>query len=248
MNIAAVKTELIYPKQQSLLAVIDKSIPTLAERTVVVISSKIVSLCEGNFVDPTTASKDELIKQNAQFYLERDTSKYKTILTITKNSLMLAAGIDESNSAGTYVLWPKNPLETAKDVYEHLVNKYKIANLGVIIVDSTSRPLRLGTIGTAIAHYGFSELHDYRGTKDLFDHTMTISRSNIAEGLASASILAMGEGIEQTPLAIITDIPFVTFGSQHFGSCYAEPTDAYKDDIYEPLWNSVDWKKGEDKL
>lgn len=248
MQITPVKTPVIYPKKQSLATIISTAVPAIADKSIIVISSKIVSLCEGSYISPQKITKDELIKKNSQLYIDRNKSMYKTMLTITKNSLMLAAGIDESNSNGMYVTWPQNPLKSAKDIYTHLSQIHKNISFGILIVDSTSRPLRLGTIGTAIAHYGFSEINDYRGTKDLFDHTMTISRSNVAEGLASAAVLAMGEGTEQTPLAVITDIPFALFGTEFSGSCYLNQEDAYRYDVYEPIWNSVDWQKGVNNL
>ncbi len=246
MIVTPIKTELIYPEQKTLLELIDTYITDLAEGSLLVIASKIVSLCEGSVADPQKISKDDLIIEQSQLYLNRSTSVYGTMITITKNSLMLAAGIDASNSAGMYVLWPKNPLSSAKSVQEHLTRKFNLTNFGVVIVDSTSKPMRIGTTGIALAHSGFSELNDYIGSKDLFGKKMEVSRANIAEGIAAAAVLAMGEGTEQTPFALIGDVPFVHFDPNESGSSYLLPKNAYKDDIYEPFWNSVKWHKGKD--
>jgi len=164
--------------------------------------------------------KTLLIISESQKYIARSESQYNAIITIVHNTLMLAAGIDESNSDGMYVLWPKNPLKTAQTIYEFLANKFNTNNFGVLIVDSTSRPLRIGTIGTSLAHWGFKELNNYIGSKDLFGKEMKVSQSNIAESLATAAVATMGEGNEQTPLAIISDIPFVNFNKNSGTSCY----------------------------
>lgn len=240
MIVKAVTTKLIKPNDTSLLDIIKESVAHLEDASILVISSKIVSLCEGSVVPIDRTAKDELITAAAQKYLPRQRSKYNAMITIVQNSLMLAAGIDESNSNGMYVLWPKYPLATAQAVREYCVQTFGLQQFGVMIVDSTSRPFRIGTIGTVIAHCGFKELYDYRGTKDLFGKEMTVSQANIAESLASAATVVMGEGTEQTPIAIITDVPFATFGSGHQGTCY-DTNNTYEDDIYAPLWNSVDW-------
>ncbi|MEI8338976.1 MAG: coenzyme F420-0:L-glutamate ligase [bacterium] len=247
MIISPIKTDIIKPSQVSILDIIDKFLPVLNEGTVIAISSKIVSLCEGSVADPDQVPKDKLIKQNAQLYLDRNLSKFGTMLTITKNTLMLAAGIDESNSAGMYVFWPKNPLATAKQVYDHLIAKNNIKNLGIVICDSTSKPMRLGTVGVSLAHYGFKEINDYRGKQDLFGKTMEVTRANIAEGLATSAVLAMGEGIEQTPIALISDVSFAVFGNEHFGSSYNAVED-YREDVYEPILSSPKWHTGDDKI
>jgi len=45
----------------------------------------------------------------------------------------------------------------------------------------------------------------------LFGRELTLSKANIASGLASAAVTVMGGGFEQIPLAVIEDIPFVDF-------------------------------------
>jgi F420-0:gamma-glutamyl ligase len=38
-----------------------------------------------------------------------------------------------------------------------------------------------------------------------------MTKVNVADALAAAAVLVMGEGSEQTPLVVIGDVPFVTF-------------------------------------
>lgn len=170
------------------------------------------------------------------------------MLTIAHNTLIGSAGIDESNCDGYYVLWPKNPLSDAKVIASFLKNKFSLQNVGVIIVDSTSRPLRRGIIGTSIAHWGFQELNSYIGTKDIFGKTMQIARVNVAECLATSAVFAMGEGAEQTPIAIVKDIDNITFSGAVGGSCYDDKAIPVQDDVYAPLLMSVKWHKNDSKV
>ena len=77
----------------------------------------------------------------------------------------------------------------------------------MVITDSRSLPLRLGITGLALGYAGFQGLKDYRGTLDIFYRPFKFSRVNIADSLATAAILCMGEGSERQPLALIKDAP-----------------------------------------
>lgn len=242
MNIRAIKTNVIHPSKQSLIHIIDSYIQDVSEKTVLAVSSKVVSLCEGSVYNPTDFTKDDIIRRSAEVYLDRSASKYNSMLTITHNSLMLAAGVDESNSDGMIVVWPKNPLKIAQDITTFIKNKYTINDFGVVIVDSTSRPLRIGSIGTSLAHTGFLELNDYIGKSDLFGKTMTVSQANVAECIATAAVLAMGEGAEQTPLSLFSNIENITFDAQAYGTCFQKSSTFIDDDIYAPLLNSIKWQ------
>ena len=247
MNVTAIQTKAITTKQDTIIDIADKYLPKLVDKSVVLVSSKIVSLCEGNVADPNTITKDELVKQHAEYYLDRSASKYGSMFTITKNTFISGCGIDKSNSNGQFVLWPKDPLKTASEIHKFLLTKNNINNLGVIISDSISKPMRLGTVGISLAHVGFNELNSYVGKNDIFGQKIKVSRANIAEGLAGSAVLAMGEGAEQTPLVVINDVPFVRFNNNAEGSCYSNPPNAYKDDLYAPFLNNVDWQKGQNK-
>jgi F420-0:gamma-glutamyl ligase len=211
MIISPVKTLRITSSAQTLHQVLDNSISLLKEGSVVAITSKIVSICEGNVVPVGQADKEELIIKEATYYLPAEGHKYGYHFSIVDHTLISSSGIDESNGNGNYILWPANPQKTANEVLSFLKDKHDLTKLGVIITDSTSKPLRRGAVGLCLAHSGFLALNDYRKTKDLFGHEFEHSVANIAEGLASAAVVTMGEGTEQTPLAVMEDLPFVTF-------------------------------------
>jgi F420-0:gamma-glutamyl ligase len=85
------------------------------------------------------------------------------------------------------------------------MNKY----VGIIIADSRTTPLRLGTVGCALATYGFLSILDERGKKDLFGRPMHITVRAIADQLATAAEIVMGETDEMIPFAIIRGFPMI---------------------------------------
>ncbi|HVS78882.1 MAG TPA: coenzyme F420-0:L-glutamate ligase [Candidatus Saccharimonadales bacterium] len=246
MILRAVKTDKIV-QGRDLTEILDRFLPDLSENTVVVITSKVVSICEGRLVPRRSVAEDELIKQEADYVLpENMLSKYIP-LTIKDNTLIPAAGIDRSNSSGDYVLWPQNSQKTANEVRSYLKRRFKPHNIGVIITDSSAIPLRFGTIGVPLAYSGFSPFKDYKGQKDLFGFPLMAGRANIAGALAAAAVAVMGEGTEQTPITLISDVPFVEFRDSNPAPDelqeYFVPPD--KDRLFEPFFKSAPWQRSD---
>ena len=105
--------------------------------------------------------------------------------------------------------------------------------------------MRWGVTGITIAHSGFKALNDYREKPDIFGRKLKVTQTNIMDGLASSAVLAMGEGKEQTPLALLEDIPFVRFHARN--PSQRELKDLHisvEDDLYAPLLQSAKWKQG----
>ncbi|CAN5333669.1 putative folate metabolism gamma-glutamate ligase [soil metagenome] len=248
MNIQTIKTDKITPGGPDLFAVLDKAITSLEEGSIVAITSKIVSICEGRVIPFGQADREELIVQESDLYLSKTLSKYGHHFSITDHTLISSAGIDESNGQDHYILWPKDSQATANEAREYLVRRFGLENVGVIITDSTCQPLRRGTLGIGLAHSGFNALHDYIGQPDLFDRPFKVSKASISSGLAAAAVLVMGEGTEQTPIAIITDTDFVEFQPRNPND--EEMTELripIEEDLFGPfLVNpSIDWKPGQ---
>lgn len=246
MKVTSIKTKKITPKDTDILKILDRYLPNIKDKSVVAVTSKIVSLCEGNVVPEGEIDKDELIIKEAEYYLPRSSSKYNVLLTIRGNAINFSSGVDESNSEGYYTLWPKDPQKSANTIREHLAKKYKKKSIGVIITDTASVPLRWGQRGVfVLAHSGFAALNSYIGKPDIFGRKLKMTSSSISDALGTASVLVMGEGAEQTPLAIIEDVPFVKFQQRN-------PTRKelntlkmpLSDDLYAPLLKAVKWRKG----
>jgi F420-0:gamma-glutamyl ligase len=163
---------------------------------------------------------------------------------------MGSSGIDESNAGNYYILLPKDPDKSAKNIWKFLRREYKVKNIGVIITDSNSAILKRGIVGKAISFYGFSHLKDYIGKKDLFGRKFKYSRTNIPDSVASFAVYLMGEGDEQTPIAIFENIPFINFlsRSSSFEKKYSSWKVPIKEDLFRPFLKSVKWKKGGNKI
>lgn len=247
MFIRPIKTRPFLPPKDDLFELLRGLTPHLLDQTpkIIVIASKIVAISQGRCIKIEDApDKDELIKKEAEFYLPREkVPKGWVMLTMKHNIMIPTAGIDESNANGHYILWPEKPFHEAKEIYDFIKRGYNLKKFGVIIADSHTVPLRWGTMGIALAYWGFWPLKDYRGKKDIFGRKLKITQSNVADALAAAAVLLMGEGKEQTPLALIEDIPFVKFGNFDFTK--ENPLAINRnEDIYGPLLNAMEWERG----
>ncbi len=193
----------------------------LEDNDVLAITSKIVSYSEGRVthlgeVKPSDdarrlAEKYSLAPEFAELILRETDRIYggvdKAVLTF-KNDLMTPnAGIDSKNTSNDYaVLWPSNPEESAKEIREAIKHETG-RTIAVMIVDSGLVPLRKGTNGLALAVAGFKPIRDSIGKKDLFGKKITITRQAVADDLASAAHLLMGEATERTPVVLIKEAP-----------------------------------------
>lgn len=247
MQVKAYKTRKVIPPKDDLWEILS-TIPPLRENTVVAIASKIISIGQGRCtLIKNLKEKDELVKKEAQKYLPRDLVPNRWVMhTITSNILMPSAGIDESNGAGYFILWPKNPAKTAKKIWKFFRERDRIKNLGVVITDSHSIPLRRGLIGISLAHFGFEPLRDYREKKDLFGRKLHFSMTNLADSLAASAVMVMGEGDEQTPIVMIDGILDIQFVSRKIVSKKPDSTFVISEenDLYRPFLKAVPWKKG----
>ena len=245
MKIFSIKTHRIRPFRQNLFEILDKYLKKLSERSIVVITSKIVSICEGRVVKIKEADKEKLIEQEAEYFLPPEKNKYNITLTIKENLLVPTAGIDESNGNGYYILWPKDSQKTANEVRKYLCDRFLLKKVGVVITDSKTTPLRWGTTGVAIAHSGFAALNNYIGKPDIFGRKFKVQKADVSDALAVSAVSVMGEGNEQTPVAIVEDVPFVKFQNRDpFKKELKEFHIDMEDDLYGSLLKGVKWRKG----
>ena len=245
MQINALKTDFVQPGD-SLELLLKKSISNLKDQSIVVVTSKVVSLCENRVVDVSNTSKAGLAQCEANWFIESHKDDRPQI-TVTKNILIRNAGIDFTDDGTKYILWPSDSQKSANDIRRFLCKSFGLENVGVIITDGASRPLRRGTTGIALAHSGFLALerYNYEGAVDEFgNRPKGYSNADRAYGLAAAAVTVMGEGDEHTPLAIIEDIPFIKFQSRDPN--YEELSELYtnfESDFFSPLLKSVRWER-----
>jgi len=127
------------------------------------------------------------------------------IITETKHGFICAnSGVDKSNVPGenNVALLPENPDESAEKIRKG-IKRITGKNVAVIISDTQGRPFREGQINVAIGVSGINPIRDRRGEKDLFGYTLKAKRIAIADEIASAAELVIGQADEGIPVAII---------------------------------------------
>jgi coenzyme F420-0:L-glutamate ligase/coenzyme F420-1:gamma-L-glutamate ligase len=129
------------------------------------------------------------------------------ILENKKEIICINAGIDKSNVNGddSYTLLPKDSDESARKLLSE-ITKLIGKKVAVVICDTFSRPFRRGQTGFTIGIAGIDPFIDYRGQKDLFGYTLKVKNTAIADEIASAAELVMGQGKEAIPVAIIKNL------------------------------------------
>ncbi|MCT2401048.1 coenzyme F420-0:L-glutamate ligase [Novosphingobium mangrovi (ex Huang et al. 2023)] len=194
----------------------------LRDGDICVIAQKIVSKVEGRAVEldaftPGTEA-EELARLTdreptmAQAILDESAEILRAtpaaIVARHRSGHVLAnAGIDASNvegaEDGTVLLWPRDPDASARAIRTELQKATGIKP-GVVIADSMGRAWRIGTVGTAIGCAGLTVLEDRRGrAQDLFGRTLQATVIAVADSIAAMGTLAMGEGAEGTPVALV---------------------------------------------
>lgn len=203
MKVRAVKTRL-FREGDDLPAFVRAHIPKLADGSVIAVTSKIVALAEKRIaLAGSDEEREKLIRSESTLAL----ATRWVWLTLKDGMVMANAGIDDSNADGKLVLLPKDSYREAAKLRSELMKAYGLSELGVLVTDSRVLPLRAGTIGIALGYAGFRGIRDYRGKRDLFGRVFAFSKLNIADSLAAAAVLCMGEGDEQRPLAVIEEAP-----------------------------------------
>jgi coenzyme F420-0:L-glutamate ligase len=231
MKITPIKTR-IFRENENLLKFILQYVKKISENSVLVVTSKIVALSEGRVVEfKDKSQKIKLIKQESDFALK---TKY-VWLTIKDGMVMANAGIDESNADGKIILLPKNSFKSAEVLRKKLREKFQLKNLGVLITDSRLFPLRSGIVGVALGYAGFKGVRDYRNTPDIFGRILKMSRTDVADSLATSAVLSMGEGKEQQPLALISNAPVLFVDKINKRELLIDP----KEDLYLPIFRSI---------
>jgi len=198
----------------------------IQEKDVIVITHVVVSKAEGNVVNLDQVSPSERAREIAQQtdkepelveVILRETKEIvrmrsKSLITETKNGIVCAnAGVDRSNVEGerNVVLLPKNPDASAQKIRQE-IKRQTGCDVAVIVSDTHGRPLRMGEINVAIGVAGIKPIRDRRGEKDLFGYVLRIKQTAVADELASAAELVIGQANEGIPVAIIKGYNYQT--------------------------------------
>lgn len=222
----------IFREGDNLFEFVTDHLEEIHERSVLVITSKIVALAEKRTANAeNNKTKEELIHSESEFAIP---TKYAW-LTIKDGIVMASAGIDESNANGKLILLPKNSFRVAHSLRSTLRKHYHIKHLGLLITDSRTAPFRAGVTGIALGYAGFRGIKDYRDTSDIFGRRFKFSRTDVADSLAAAAVLVMGEGDERQPLALVEKAPVEFCNRVHRKELFID----IREDMYRPLFSAL---------
>jgi coenzyme F420-0:L-glutamate ligase len=224
MQLFGIHTKIIKPEDDLLSVILEavaKQQLKIEDGDVLAVASKAVATFQNRLrrldsVKPskkaeTLARKYELEPNFVEIVLQEAERVYggvpKALLTLREHILTANAGVDHKNSPKGYAtLWPKNPFKKAEETRQEILKRIG-KRVGVLIVDSRVTPLRMGTTGLALAVAGFEPVRDCRVDKDIYGRAVSITRHALADDLASAAHLIMGETNEQSPAVLIKDAP-----------------------------------------
>ena len=235
MKITALRTSRIIQPEDNLTEAIIETLrhngQQITEGSILVVAETVVATTQGRIIDLESvgsiseraqelAIKHKMDPRLVHLILQEATTIIGGIdgmLLAEKDGVLIAnAGIDKSNSgAGNmYSLWPEDPFKAARELREQICKEFTLKKFGVLISDSRVQPMRRGVVGVTIGAAGFNPVIDCRGNFDLFGHKMEFTVRAMADQLADAAHLVMGECDEQTPFVLIEDVP-IEFTNAH---------------------------------
>jgi coenzyme F420-0:L-glutamate ligase/coenzyme F420-1:gamma-L-glutamate ligase len=194
----------------------------LVDGDIIVIAQKIVSKSEGLYVnlDEVVPSEQALAlaprlgkdPRHVEVVLSESEEIVKVgdhvIVAAHKLGFVMAnAGIDESNishgdGGGRVLLLPRDPDRSAAALKARLDEEFSVS-IGVIINDSFGRPWRNGVVGVALGAAGVPALVDRIGDRDLFGRKLKVTEIAVADEIASAASLIMGQASEGLPAILV---------------------------------------------
>ena len=201
----------------------------LEDDDILVFAQKIISKAEGRAVNLTSITPSARARELA-VQTEKDARVVELILQESNEVLRIRvgaiivehklgfvcanAGIDHSNVAGVgdaaeewVLLLPKAPDRSAEKLRDAVQSKTG-KRIGVLVIDSHGRAWRNGTVGTAIGIAGLPGLQDLRGKPDLFGYALQVTQVGVADELAAAASLVMGQAAEMTPVVHARGFPY----------------------------------------
>jgi len=183
-----------------------------------VIAQKIVSKSEGRYVDLATVIPSARALELAdathkdarliEVILSESTEvlrQHKDILIVAHRLgfVMANAGVDQSNVAPNggdrVLLLPRDPDASCAALKAAFDRRFGV-DVAVVINDSFGRAWRNGVVGVALGAAGIPALQNLIGAPDLFGRPMRVTEVAIADELAAAASLLMGQADEGMPV------------------------------------------------
>ena len=224
LKLIALKDFPLIKPNDDLVSIINKSINDngidIESGDVVVVAQKIISKCENRYVElkniqPSKEATDLAKTLNRDpAFIQIIQNESKKIISTDKNVIIVEhklgfininAGIDRSNilqNDDVVLLLPENPSKSAKDLQSAISANFQ-RDIALIVTDSMTRPFRSGVTNFALASANIPSLIDLKGESDIYGNILQSTEIAIADELAAAAGLLMGQGSEKQPVVII---------------------------------------------
>ena len=224
LKLIALKDFPLIEPNDDLASIINKSINNngidIESGDVVVVAQKIISKCENRYVElkniqPSKEATDLAKTLNRDpAFIQIIQNESKKIISTDKNVIIVEhklgfininAGIDRSNilqNDDVVLLLPENPSKSAKDLQSAISANFQ-RDIALIVTDSMTRPFRSGVSNFALASANIPSLIDLKGDSDIYGNILQSTEIAIADELAAAAGLLMGQGSEKQPVVII---------------------------------------------
>lgn len=204
---------------------INKESIDINDGDVIAVAQKIVSKSENRYLDISDISPSkEALSLSKKLFKEpnfiqailnesKKVIRYRMGVLIVEHKLGFIhanAGIDRSNidqNNNIVLLLPKNPDQSAKKLSQSLAKHFN-KNISLIITDTMGRPFRNGIVGFTIGSHNIECIIDERGNKDLYGNELKFTQIAVADELAAASSLLMGQAAQKKPVVIIKGYKF----------------------------------------
>jgi len=205
------------PIAERVIEAAEKACGGFLEGDVLVLAETAVATSEGNVIRLDTITPSPRAQEMAERYrLDPRTAEVVIresdevvggipgfLLCMKGGTLLPNAGVDASNAPpGCVTPLPADPDQSALSI-KAVIEERAGVRIGVIVADSRTHAMRLGCSGVAIGSAGIPSVIDDRGRNDLFGRELEVTKRAVADNIASAAELVMGEADECTPAAII---------------------------------------------
>ncbi len=188
---------------------------------VLVVTHKIVSKAEGRYVSLSAVTASPRARELAAatgkdaalveviLSESRAVLRFRPGLIIVEHRLGMVlanAGVDQSNvpqgGKPRVLLLPEDPDASSAALRAALEKRFGVAP-AVVVSDSAGRAWRQGVVGLAIGAAGLPTLLDLRGRPDLEGRALKVTQVGLADEIASAAQLLVGEADEGRPAVLV---------------------------------------------
>ena len=206
-----------FPLAECVLASLRKAGLRLEDNDVLAVSSKFVAMSEDRIVKISSvvpkakarklAKKMRMMPEFAEIVLRESDAVLGGVrgflLAVKDDIIAPNAGVDKSNVyPGHAILYPANPASSARRIRREILRRTG-RKVGIVLTDSRLMPGRIGTSGVAVACAGIEPVDDCIGRKDLFGNTLRVTKRALADDIAAAAQLLMGEAAEAVPVVLV---------------------------------------------